>query len=89
MLFFQDNGHILKYDIIKKHKYEYKLFDIGKNDNWKMTTRVIDNTTKSVILYEHSKAVMKIYDIWLNKIFLYIDIYLIIINPKNYHISIM
>jgi hypothetical protein len=36
---------------------------VGKNDNWKMTTRDVDCTTKSLILYEHTKAVMRIYDL--------------------------
>jgi WD40 repeat protein len=61
--FFQDNGFILKYEILKQERTEYKLFDVGKNDNWKMTTRNIDCTTRSVIIYEHNKAMMKIYDL--------------------------
>ena len=61
--FFQDDGYIMKYEMAKNHKIEHKLFDVGKRDNWKMVTRTIAHTTKSVILYEHSKALMKIYDL--------------------------
>jgi len=39
------------------------LVDAAKQDNWKMTTRTVDCTTKSLIVYEHSRAVAKVYDI--------------------------
>ncbi len=39
------------------------MFDMAKQDNWKMTTKTVDCTTKSLILYEHTKATMKIYDV--------------------------
>jgi hypothetical protein len=29
--FFQDNGYILKYEILKRQKTEHKLFDIGRH----------------------------------------------------------
>lgn len=29
--FFQDNGYILKYEILKRQKIEHKLFDIGRH----------------------------------------------------------
>jgi hypothetical protein len=61
--FFQDNGYIMKYEILKRQKTEHKLFDIGKQENWKMVTRTIDSSTKSVILYEHNKCLMKTYDL--------------------------
>jgi WD40 repeat protein len=63
ILFFQDNGFIMKYDILSRTRTEHKLFDVGKHDNWKMTTRTVDCSTKSVILYEHTKALIKIYDL--------------------------
>lgn len=67
ILFLQDNGHLLKYDFTKpneaKRRSEIKLVDAAKQDNWKMTTRTVDCTTKSLIVYEHSKAVAKVYDI--------------------------
>lgn len=63
IFFFQDNGHILKYEILKREKTEYKLFDVGRHENWKMTTRNIDCSTKSVIVYEHSRALMRVYDL--------------------------
>jgi hypothetical protein len=51
ILFFQDNGKILKYDILRNERVEHKLFDVGKNDNWKMITKNVELSTKSVILY--------------------------------------
>jgi len=39
------------------------MVDTGSEDNWKMTTRIENCTTKSLIAYEHSKAVTKVYDI--------------------------
>jgi hypothetical protein len=67
MLFLQDNGVLLKYDFSRKgeerRRSEYKLIEPGKNDNWKMTTRDVDFTTKSIILYEHTRALIRVYDI--------------------------
>lgn len=67
ILFFQDNGMLLRYDFTKiqeaRRKSEIKLFEVGKDDNWKMTIRNVDLTTKSLILYEHSKAVVRVYDL--------------------------
>lgn len=67
ILFFQDNGYLLRYDFTKRfephRRNEIRLLEVGKDDNWKMTTRNIDFTTKSLILYEHTKAVVRVYDI--------------------------
>ena len=68
ILFLQDNGCLLKYDFSKQEenqrRSEYKLFDVGKNDNWKMTLRNVDFTTKSIVCYEHTKCVFKVYDLY-------------------------
>ena len=68
ILFLQDNGMILKYDFSKKHessrRTDRKVVDVTPQDNWKMTTRTVDNTTKSLICYEHSRAIMRIYDFY-------------------------
>lgn len=67
ILFLQDNGVLLKYDFTKasesRRRYEYKVIEPGKHDNWKMTTREVDFTTKSIILYEHSRAFLRVYDL--------------------------
>lgn len=67
VLFLQDNGYLLKYDFTKpnesKRRSDLKMVDVAKQDNWKMATKTVDCTTKSLILYEHTKAIMKIYDI--------------------------
>lgn len=63
ILFFQDNGFILKYEIAKKSRSEHKLFDIPKHENWKMMTRNIDSTTRSAILYEHNRSLIRIYEL--------------------------
>ena len=40
------------------------MVEVGPNDNWKMTTRTVDFTTKSLICYEHTRAVMRIFDLY-------------------------
>jgi hypothetical protein len=66
--FLQDNGELLKYDFTKPQEHQRrtdrKLFEVGSQDNWKMTTRTVEQTTKSLICYEHSKAVMRIFDLY-------------------------
>jgi hypothetical protein len=51
----QDNGELLKYDFTKKNsskkRLDKKLFDVGPQDNWKMATRNVDFTTRSLICY--------------------------------------
>ncbi len=37
--FFEDNGYIMKYEILKNERTTHKLFDVGKEDNWKMITK--------------------------------------------------
>lgn len=62
--FLQDNGYILKYEIVKRQKTEQKLFDIARHENWKMVTRTIDSTTRNAILYEHTKSLIRVYELW-------------------------
>lgn len=68
ILFLQDNGMLLKYDFNKKQestrRVDRKLVEVSPQDNWKMTTRTVDCTTKSLICYEHSRAMMRIYDFY-------------------------
>jgi hypothetical protein len=67
ILFLQDNGFLLKYDFTRpqeaKRRSELRMVEAGKTDNWKMATRTVDCTTKSLIAYEHSKAIVRVYDI--------------------------
>ena len=46
ILFLQDNGELLKYDFTledeSKRRMTRKIFDVGPQDNWKMTTREVD-----------------------------------------------
>ena len=67
ILFLQDDGLLLKYDFTKpqesKRRTELRMVEAGRQDNWKMATRAVDCTTKSLIAYEHSKAIVKVYDI--------------------------
>ena len=55
LLMLQDNGELLKYDFTKKNsskkRIDKKLFDVGPQDNWKMATRNVDFTTRSLICY--------------------------------------
>ena len=68
ILFLQDNGELLKYDFTQedesKRRLTKKIFDIRPQDNWKMTTREVDFSTKSLICYEHTKAIMRIFDLY-------------------------
>ena len=68
IFFLQDNGTLLKYDFTKENesrrREDRKMFDIGLQDNWKMITRTVEQTTRSLICYEHSKAIMRIYDLY-------------------------
>jgi hypothetical protein len=61
--FFQDNGYIMRYEIAKRQKTQHKLFDVSPNENWKMITRTVEYSTKSAILYDHKKCLMKVYDL--------------------------
>jgi hypothetical protein len=68
ILFLQDNGMLLKYDFNKiqekSRRVDRKIVEVSPQDNWKMTTRTVDYTTKSLICYEHSRAMMRIYDFY-------------------------
>lgn len=58
----------MKYDFTKKiegnRRVDRKVVEVAPQDNWKMTTRTVDSTTKSLICYEHTRALMRIYDLY-------------------------
>lgn len=62
ILFLEDDGCLLNYSILEGKTHRSKLIDILEEDNWKMDIRNVGCTTQQLILYEHTRDIIKIFD---------------------------